>query len=766
VWRRWFGALAADSPFVVVFEDLQWADDGMLDFVEDLVDRSPGLPLLVIAAARPELFERRRGWGQGRRNATTISLAPLSDPETAMLIGALLEGAVMPPAMQTALIERCGGNPLYVEEFVRMLRDLGSVRDGAVLAGQPAMPQTVQLLIGGRIDTLPPVERDILRDAAVVGKVFWSGSVEAVAGLPEDVVVRSLGESVRREFVRLVPDPSFRGQQEFAFNHRIVQEVAYGQIPRAARADKHIAVSRWIRAAAGGRVPEVAELLAHHLGQALAYRRATRPGEDLDDLARAAGEALMMAGDRAKRLDAARAVDLFRRARAILPEDDPERSWALLEAAESAEQAGRFDEAERDFDAAIAELRAGGDRQALGEALARGAQSVLRYGQGARDLLEEAVAILGSESPGPALVRAYGRMAGHLYVAGDSLESIPWADMALALADELGVEEEAVLALQYRGAARSQTGDRGGLEDLRDALRRGLELGLGQEVATAYNNLAYEQWFWEGPRAAQATWDTMLTFCRERGLATFGMWAQAGMLESLFDMGEWDRVEALTGELLEWERAHGPMRVGIPALEYRMWVRIRRGRWEEAAALLPELEPRAREIGYPEFSAPAAVLRAEIATATGDATAARAAITEFVEVTQTAPDYRAAFLPVVVRLQWALGDVERAAELVASTPEPHARRLRLSLLSARAVVSEALGELDLAAETYAEVAPRWADYGFGLEEAWVRLGLGRCLVALGRVEEGRAELDQTLELARGLGARPIEDAVEMAHSAP
>jgi tetratricopeptide (TPR) repeat protein len=121
---------------------------------------------------------------------------------------------------------------------------------------------------------------------------------------------------------------------------------------------------------------------------------------------------------------------------------------------------------------------------------------------------------------------------------------------------------------------------------------------------------------------------------------------------------------------------------------------------------------------------------------------------------------------VVVRLQWALGDVERAAELVASTPEPHARRLRLSLLSARAVVSEALGELDLAAETYAEVAPRWADYGFGLEEAWVRLGLGRCLVALGRVEEGRAELDQTLELARGLGARPIEDAVEMAHSAP
>jgi class 3 adenylate cyclase/tetratricopeptide (TPR) repeat protein len=762
IWRRWFEALAADSPFVVVFEDLQWADDGMLDFVEHLVDRSVGLPLLVVGAARPELLERRPAWGRDGRNQTTIALSPLADQETAMLIGALLGGAVLPPETQSALIERCGGNPLYVEEFVRMLRDQGSLRAGAVLPGEMPMPQTVQLLIGSRIDTLPPIEREILRDAAVVGKVFWSGSVEAVAGLPEDVVVRALDESVRREFVRRSPEPSFQGQQEFAFNHRIVQEVAYGQIPRAARADKHIATARWMRAIAGSRVPEIAELLAHHYGQGLAYRRAARPDADVDDLARAAGGALMVAGDRAKRLDAARAVDLFRRARAVLPSGDADRTLALLEAAEAAEQAGRLDEAERDFDAAIVELRAGDDPEALGEALARGAQSVLRYGTSARALLEEAVSILEALPAGSELVRAYARMAGHLYVSGDAAAAIPWADKALELADELGLDDEAVLALQYRGASRSQTGDGGGLEDLREALRRGLELGLGQEVATTYNNLAYELWFWEGPAAAQAMWDEMTEFCRGRGFATLGMWAQAGMLESLFDLGQWERVDALTAEILEWERTHGPSRVGIPALEYRAWVRVRRGRWDEAAELVERALPRARDIGYPEFAAPVAVIAAEVALAAWEPDRVRAALDEFVRVTDEAADYRVALLPVVARILWAVDDVSEAAALVRSAPEPRAKRLRLSLEAARAVVAEARGELEEAARIYAACAPSWREYGFGLEEAWLRLGLGRCLLGLGRDDEARPELDRALELAGELGAEPILRAVEAA----
>ena len=755
-WRRWFEALAEDSPFVVVFEDLQWADDAMLGFVRHLADWSAGLPLLVVCAARPELFERDPSWGGGRRNATTIGLSPLSEQETAMLLGALLEGKVLPAETQAALIERCGGNPLYAEEFVRMLRDrASSLGHTSVVDVQAPMPQSVELLIGARIDTLPPTERDVLRDAAVVGKVFWSGSLEAVSGLPEDVVVRALHESVRREFVRPSRPSSFGGQQEFAFNHMLVQEVAYGQIPRAARVDKHIAAARWLRAVAMSRAFDVAELLAHHYDRALVYARSTDPNADLSNLEQAAGSALMMAGDRAKRLDPVRAIAFFRRAREVLPADDPERPRALLEAAESAEQAGRLDEAERDFGLAISELRAGGDRAALGEALARGAQSVLRYGQAARDLLEEAIAILEVEEPGPELARAYTRMAGHLYVAGDNVASIAWSDKALSLADEVGLDDEAILALQYRGAARSQTGDRAGLDDLREALRRGLDLGLGPEVATTYNNLAYELWFWEGPRAANAMWDEMAEFCRARGFAMLVMWAEAGMLESLFDMGEWERVLAMTDEMLAWDRAHGPTRAGLMALTYRGWVQVRRGRWDEAAVTVEQAVPRARDIGYPEYLAAIAVMRAEVALANGDVEQARSGVEEFVRVTERHPEVRTALLPVACRAMVAFGDVEGAARLVEASGDPNARRLRLSVASAAAVVAEARGELEEAAAGYARLAPEWVDYGFGLEEARMRLGLARCLIALGRKVEAWVELERARGLAGELGAEPV-----------
>jgi hypothetical protein len=124
-WRRWFEALAADSPFVVVFEDVQWADEPMLAFVEHLADWTVGLSLLIVCAARPELYDAHPEWGGGRRNSTSIALPPLSTTETSMLIGALLERSVLPPDTQAALIDRCGGNPLYAEEFVRYLRDRG-----------------------------------------------------------------------------------------------------------------------------------------------------------------------------------------------------------------------------------------------------------------------------------------------------------------------------------------------------------------------------------------------------------------------------------------------------------------------------------------------------------------------------------------------------------------------------------------------------------------------------------------------------------------
>jgi len=159
-WRRFFEALAEQQPLVLIFEDLHWADEGLLDFVDELVDTSRGAPLLVVGTARPELLFRRSGWGGGKANALTISLSPLSDEDTARLASAVLDRSVVPAELQAALLARAGGNPLFAEEFARLAAGRG---------GNVELPDTVHALIAARLDALPDFEKELLQTAAVVG---------------------------------------------------------------------------------------------------------------------------------------------------------------------------------------------------------------------------------------------------------------------------------------------------------------------------------------------------------------------------------------------------------------------------------------------------------------------------------------------------------------------------------------------------------------------------------------------------------------------
>ena len=168
-WRRFLEAMAARRPCVLVIEDLHWADGALLEFVEHLLDWSMPVPLFLLCTARPELFERQPSWGGGKRNATTISLSPLSIEESGRLIHALLDRTLLPAETQRVLLERAGGNPLYAEQFARMLAERGGVEGLAV-------PETVQALVAARLDTLRPELKALLHDAAVVGRVFWSGA--------------------------------------------------------------------------------------------------------------------------------------------------------------------------------------------------------------------------------------------------------------------------------------------------------------------------------------------------------------------------------------------------------------------------------------------------------------------------------------------------------------------------------------------------------------------------------------------------------------
>ena len=183
-WRRFFESLAEQQPLVMVFEDIHWAGDELLDFIDELPDWIEDVPLLVLCTARPELLDRRSGWGGGKRNAATISVSPLDADDTARLIAALLDRAVLPAETQAALLARAGGNPLYAEQFVRMLSERGEI--------QGELPENVQGIIAARLDSLADDEKRLLQDAAVVGKVFWTTALAAVNGSQHAVLEQSL----------------------------------------------------------------------------------------------------------------------------------------------------------------------------------------------------------------------------------------------------------------------------------------------------------------------------------------------------------------------------------------------------------------------------------------------------------------------------------------------------------------------------------------------------------------------------------------------
>ncbi len=233
-WRRYLEALAERRPLVLVLEDLHWADDGLLDFVDELVDWLRGVPLLVVCSARPELLERRPGWGGGKLDATTIGLSALSTEQTSTLISAVLERTLLPAEVQQTLLERAEGNPLYAEQFAELYLERGSTRD-------LALPETLQGIVAARLDGLSPDEKTLLQDAAVVGKVFWVGALRRdeagrdaapprtrAQGLPRPAATL-IGRDRRRVGVRphapsgrrLRPDPASRACPEASRGGRV-----------------------------------------------------------------------------------------------------------------------------------------------------------------------------------------------------------------------------------------------------------------------------------------------------------------------------------------------------------------------------------------------------------------------------------------------------------------------------------------------------------------------------------------------------------------
>lgn len=757
-WRRFLEAVATQRPLVLLIEDLHWADPKLVEFIEHIVDWSTDVQLLIVCTARPELYERRPGWGGGKRNSTTIALAPLSGEQTARLLSALLSRAVLPAETQAALLERAGGNPLYAEEFVRMLTDRGFMTERGQLTAtaQIAVPETVQAVIAARLDTLSPEKKALLHDASVVGKVFWTGAVASIAGIDRAEARTILQDLVRKELVRPARTSSVKNDEEFSFWHVLVRDVTYGQIPRAQRGQKHRAAAEWIERIAAERVVDQAEILAHHYGEALALARASGVEEERLELERSARRFLVAAGDRALNLDVAKAEVHYRKALELLPEDHPERASVIQKLAETAWLAGRFSEAERGYEEAIAESRKHGDLLAAGGAMVELGAATRDQGNTVRagTLLAEAVDVLEQKPPGRELALAYMHSARDRMLSGRYPECLEWAEKARELAQRLGFGQIEVRALQFRGIARFELGDLDGIEDSRESLEMCLELGLGYETVTAYGNLSDLVLEVEGPVSSRELRRQAIEFGERRGIAFKASWVMAESVWELFDLGEWDELLEMADRLIDWEREHGGSQVEAISAPYRAHVLLLRGMTNSAASAQTDFLPRAREIGDIQVLAPALAVSALIRQASGDLASAVDLIEELERLTRGRFLYRAHHLPDALRVCVDAESLTLGESLFEGTdiPAPRARHL---VLTGRAIVAEGQGNVDKGASLFAKVASRWKDFGCPVEQAQALLGRGRCLAALGRRGEAEAPLQEARGIFLRLRATPL-----------
>jgi len=719
-WRRFFEALGEDRPLVLVFEDLQWADEGLLDFVEHLADWVRDVPMLILCTARLELLERRPAWAGGKLNAANVALAPLSADETAKLIAALSDRPLLEAGAQAELLDRAGGNPLYAEQYVRMLAERGTTVD---------LPESVQGIIAARLDGLPPEEKAALQDAAVLGKVFWLGAL----GVSE----QRLHALQQKEFVQRARRSTVAGETEFAFRHVLVRDVAYGQIPRAERAQKHVRAAQWIESL--GRPEDHAEMVAHHYASALELARAA--GQDVGDLAVRTRAALREAGEHALTLNAlAQAEEYFRHALALTEAGEPERPRLLL-------QYGRVRylrdlEGVDELTEARESLSATGDRDGAAEASLMLAD--IAWQGGSRDgMLRDLEAARAFVDGGPrsrTQVAVIAEVARYEMLADRLQEALELGREALALAEELGLDDLRSHALNTIGVARGDMGDRGGFDDLEESIEIASRGNFVSDLLRGHNNRQALYFLYGEIGRARAAEEVTLELARHFGQQAFVRFVEVGpAVGNRYLAGEWDDALARAETILA-EAEAGKRFYSVGAMYcFRGLIRLARGDDGGAESDAERAIDHARENRDPQALHPDLSMAALLLQSAGNEQRAEETLSEALEG-----------LRELHRLGFAANDLPSLAWVaVMRRREPELIELveRESFVSPwlRATAAVLAHDFRAAAEIHAEI-------GSPAHDAFYRLRAAEQLVREGRRAEADEELGPALAFYRSVGA--------------
>jgi class 3 adenylate cyclase/tetratricopeptide (TPR) repeat protein len=610
---RWAEQLAEAQPLVLVFEDIHWAEEPLLDVIEHLARSLRDVPVLIVALARPELLDTRPTWAGGIRSASAIDLAPLGGTDCEELVDVLFSESDVPPAQLALVLERAEGNPLFLEEIARAVRAGG---------GLQAVPDSLQALIAARIDALTTDEKHLLQSAALAGRVFWQGALEELA--PELAVGELLECLLEREFVMPEEHSSISDGRAFRFKHVLIRDVAYGGMSKQRRAEEHQAFAAWVEERAPD---ELADIRAHHLDQTAALIGELE-GSVPQELAALAAEALQSAGRRAMRRGAWRVARRML-LRAVELEPNAIRRYFAAHAAWRLADVPTVGE---EVEEALAEARAEGLPDIEGRALVLLADLALHTeGDVARahDLADEALAILpddeliglydahslittiywwlgngdGATRHAEAMLDlahraarpdleslARTQLSAIAGVRGDVAGAIALLEEAESLAESSGSHEAMGYALAVHGRRFGEAESEEAEHYLRQALEMFDEIGAAGRYGWTLSNLAYvykqrgdltltEKTFREAVRRLRATHEQGFLVEAERGLA-----------EVFVEQGKVDDADKLIDEA-ERRVGRGDVWTRASLLHARGLVLGAQGRTDDAeAAFLAALE--------------------------------------------------------------------------------------------------------------------------------------------------------------------------------
>jgi predicted ATPase/class 3 adenylate cyclase len=592
-WRLFFERLAETYPTVLAFEDMQWADASLLDFVEYLLEWSRNHPLFVVTLARPELIERRPTWGAGHRNFTSLYLEPLPGEAMEELLLGLVPG--LPTSLRSQILARAEGVPLYAVETVRMLLDRGMlVERGSAyeVVGEVEtleVPETLHALVAARLDGLEPEERRLVGDAAVLGKTFTPDALATLTGLDRARLDDLLASLVRREVLGLQSDPRSPEQGQYGFLQDLLRHVAYETLPRRERRSKHLAAAEHLEAALAEE--EVAEVVASHLLDAY---RLDPDASDAESLRARAFRALLRAGERAASLGGSTEAQRYFERAGELATEATEQAAALTRSGEMALAAGVPERAASLFEQAISFYEAAGDTHGAARASTWLASAEARTGETAAAIerMERAFAVIGDDDPDADLAFLLVQLAGAHFFAGDTQRAAERVERGLDIAESLHLPEMLTRGWNTKALILSPRRPEEGRGLFQLALETALANDLFQQASLVCGNLSDLGFRRDRYADSLAYLEQSLTLARKVGNRLQEWFALSEMTYALTMIGRWDEAIDRFTEIPA-ERIGADINV-VSALNGVLDIHLHRGDLDQARKLLMRHEAVAR----------------------------------------------------------------------------------------------------------------------------------------------------------------------------